>query len=519
MSASSLISPFIRSSPEEPVPITALPLPIKPPSRLGMVKLQRSAFYIYAEVLSAVVEAPKLGKLLAKPAVKGSMIDMTKVKVLEDYEKQLGGIPVEKGLKVVRFYANKEEDLSEEARALLKDQIRGYVTEVIRIGYDSWTAAEILGACLPTDEHVDIPSSFTTTGHIGHMNIREKWWPYKSMIARVILDKNPALRTVVNKLDTINTTYRYFDMEVLAGDEDYITTVNESNCQFTFDFSRVYWNSRLSGEHNRLCNLFAPNSLIADAMAGVGPFAIPAAKKGCYVLANDLNPDSSRWMITNVAKNKVEERVRVTNDDAMEWIRKAPLTAWTERFTVPEPVVKPSRRKKDVLAPIVPHALPPPPAPAFISNFVMNLPDSALSFLPAYIGCFTPLLSSMSFMEACLSTATAAPMSPEDVPMPMVHCYCFTKEIEFEPAQKDILTRASGYLEWDLTPQAQDYELHFVRRVSPSKDMYCLSFRLPREVAWKPQPELPPVEGENGVVEPRPVDPLANLTPETSAYD
>lgn len=40
-------------------------------------------------------------------------------------------------------------------------------------------------------------------------------------------------------------------------------------------------------------------------MAGVGPFAIPAAKKGCFVLGNDLNPESVKWMRENRMVNKV----------------------------------------------------------------------------------------------------------------------------------------------------------------------------------------------------------------------
>lgn len=39
------------------------------------------------------------------------------------------------------------------------------------------------------------------------------------------MQKNPKLRTVVNKLNSIHATYRYFDMEVLAGEPDFITMV------------------------------------------------------------------------------------------------------------------------------------------------------------------------------------------------------------------------------------------------------------------------------------------------------
>lgn len=39
--------------------------------------------------------------------------------------------------------------------------------------------------------------------------------------------------------------------------------------------------------------------------AGVGPFAVPAAKKGCAVFANDLNPVGVRYLMKNVENNRV----------------------------------------------------------------------------------------------------------------------------------------------------------------------------------------------------------------------
>lgn len=47
------------------------------------------------------------------------------------------------------------------------------------------------------------------------------------------------------------------------------------------------------------------NGIVADVFAGVGPFAVPAAKKGCAVFANDLNPNSAKWLEKNVEDNRV----------------------------------------------------------------------------------------------------------------------------------------------------------------------------------------------------------------------
>jgi tRNA (guanine37-N1)-methyltransferase len=67
----------------------------------------------------------------------------------------------------------------------------------------------------------------------------------------------------------------------------------------------VYWNSRLQTEHARLVDSFKPTDVVVDGFAGVGPFAIPAGKKGCGVLASDLNPASAAALAENVKLNKV----------------------------------------------------------------------------------------------------------------------------------------------------------------------------------------------------------------------
>lgn len=121
------------------------------------------------------------------------------------------------------------------------------------------------------------------------------------------MDKNPTIRTVINKIDDVGTVseYRTFSYEVLAGEDNMNVEIREGDCTFRFDYSKVYWNSRLQTEHKRLVDLFEPGDVVCDVMAGVGPFALPAGKKGVFVWANDLNPDSYKAMKDAVIRNKV----------------------------------------------------------------------------------------------------------------------------------------------------------------------------------------------------------------------
>lgn len=148
---------------------------------------------------------------------------------------------------------------------------------------------------------------FHTKTAVAHLNLRDQYLPYKHLIASVLLDKNPTIRTVINKIDTVGTQneFRTFQYELLAGDPSLDVTVKELECVFRFDYSKVYWNSRLSTEHERLVNMFYPGEAVCDVMAGVGPFAVPAGKKGVFVWANDLNPASYASLTDSIASNKV----------------------------------------------------------------------------------------------------------------------------------------------------------------------------------------------------------------------
>lgn len=86
-------------------------------------------------------------------------------------------------------------------------------------------------------------------------------------------------------MGSIENEFRVFQMDVIAGDSNLVTEVKQHKARFRLDYGEVYWNSRLEHEHRRLVDTFAPGQTIVDMMAGIGPFAIPAAQKGCTVSA------------------------------------------------------------------------------------------------------------------------------------------------------------------------------------------------------------------------------------------
>ena len=84
-------------------------------------------------------------------------------------------------------------------------------------------------------------------------------------------------------LNTKDTTFRFFKMELIAGEDEMETEVKECGCRYRLAFDKVYWNSRLHREHSRIVEQLKKEDVVADMMAGIGPFAMPAAKFGCKV--------------------------------------------------------------------------------------------------------------------------------------------------------------------------------------------------------------------------------------------
>jgi tRNA (guanine37-N1)-methyltransferase len=224
------------------------------------------------------------------------------------------------------------------------------------------------------------------------------------------------------------------------------------------------------------------------------------------VFANDLNPSSYKYLQTNIDKNKVGALVRASCEDGREFIRNVVWRAAEEPFPAYTGPPLGSRAKKmaqrklraegqtpDALQVDSPRgeggeedgAVPSAAPRRAVNHFVMNLPDSAITFLDAFRGVLSqPPASPASAKPDAKSGAGGHSRDLSgiyDAKMPMVHCHCFTRELEFEGAERDIRQRVEAQIGH---PLGDETSLHLVRAVAPNKHMYCISFRLPRKVAF-----------------------------------
>lgn len=104
----------------------------------------------------------------------------------------------------------------------------------------------------------------------------------------------------------------------------------------------------------------------------------------------------------------------------------------------------------------------------------MNLPASAITFLPAFIGLY--------WGQEQLFTPAA------DNRLPLIHVHCFsTKSDDSKAEGKKICAEISGQLKYKIDVGDHEMRIHRVRDVAPNKVMFCASFRLPADVAFRSQ--------------------------------
>lgn len=406
---------------------------LSPPKHPGLATLDRNKFSKRISIPTILIEEQH----------KKNLTDIVKLlkKFLVKVEKFR---PVSNG----KIYMNPDlisewKDLPTDILETLNVTDSAFKFEELDFTYQNWKADDLVKAIIP--DGIEPATSYSIIGHILHMNLKDNLLPYKTAIAQIYMDKTPVCRTVINKAQNIDNTFRNFQIDLLIGEPDYKVETKENGVVFEFDFSTVYWNPRLSSEHERLVKQFSPNDVFYDVFSGVGPFAIPAGKRRVKVLSNDLNPDSFKWLEHNVKRNKVQDFVKTFNKDGRDFILQDVRNHLLERI---------EKRDAD--------------PKEYSIHIAMNLPALAVTFLDAFKG--------------LLKNNEKGIKNSKKIPIPICHCYCFVKGVDDPKTMAKDLVEENLGLKLVLGETLK--EITFVRNVAPNKDMMRVDLLLTSDILF-----------------------------------
>ncbi|CEF61761.1 tRNA (guanine(37)-N1)-methyltransferase [Strongyloides ratti] len=405
--------------------------PLKPPENVrGMVILDKEKFN--KNIILPTIEIPSkiVSRIIGSQNIKDySIPTMNKIKAIMENEDK-------KSKLLVLNPENFDEIKIKETIEYLTNIETKISMKSFTLKYEDYDIKRLIKSILPDSLEF---SGYSQIGHIAHFNLQKELLPYKYIIAQIVLDKISWCKTVVNKLDTITTEFRFFKMELLAGEENYLTVVVEDGLKYKMDFSKVFWNSRLSNEHKRIVKKLDKNSVVYDGFAGVGPFVLPAIKKGVKkVFGNDLNPESVKWMETNIEINKMKNKnIKIFNMDAKDFFK---IIVRNDLLSYKDSIDKPSN-----------------------CHIIMNLPALAVTFLP--------------YLEGLLKEEKKENYNFDII----VHVHLFVKSCSDVPFSW-FFEEASRIVRSNINiPNLEFLEIHNVRNVASRKEMFCASFKLPSE--------------------------------------
>jgi len=243
-------------------------------------------------------------------------------------------------------------------------------------------------------------------------------------VADAIVASDLPVATVLNRASKVKGELRVRDWDVLVG-ESTETVHREYGCEYHLDVADVYFSPRLATERHRVTSQVEAGECVFDMFAGVGPFVIPAAKRGAQAVGVDLNPAAVEYMRENARRNGVADRVTAIEGDVRNVVA-SPSEEGIESDDV-----------RDVASEYANWA----------DRLVMNLPHSADEFLETAVALAG---------EACV-----------------LHYYDIQHEDDpFGPGERAI--RAAAEPEYDVTVETR----HVVRSYAPHEENVCLDVHL-----------------------------------------
>ncbi|QLH81541.1 class I SAM-dependent methyltransferase [Halosimplex pelagicum] len=167
-----------------------------------------------------------------------------------------------------------------------------------------------------TDDEIDrAPASWAVLGTVVLVDAGDA--PRPAELGEALLDLHGAADTVLAR-GPITGAHREPDVTVLAGEGDTETVHREHGTTYAMDLAEVMFSPGNKAERARMGEQVSEGERVVDMFAGIGYFAVPMARAGAAVTAVERNPASFEFLLENVRRNGVADRVQPYRADCRD---------------------------------------------------------------------------------------------------------------------------------------------------------------------------------------------------------
>lgn len=240
--------------------------------------------------------------------VKNKVLNLdSKIKIENDY----GFIPIIENIEKERL-----EQLINEIKEVItiknpdfKIELTDTTLETLK--HHPRSMAELLKGKLTKKEAENLKTSFDIIGDIVILEIPQELEKHKKEIGDAAL-KITKRKTAFMKKSAIQGITRTRELELIAGENNSITTHKEHGTRLKLDVKQVYFSPRLATERKRISDLTKDGEEILDMFAGIGPFPIIIARNNnVKITAIDINKIAIKYLKENTEKNKLKENAEI----------------------------------------------------------------------------------------------------------------------------------------------------------------------------------------------------------------
>jgi tRNA wybutosine-synthesizing protein 2 len=209
-------------------------------------------------------------------------------------------------------------------------------TRVLSVAVDESTSPATLADLLRergwSETELDrAPASWALVGSVVLVCVTD--CPRPDEVGEALLSLVGGADTVLAR-DGIEGPHREPEGTVLAGEGDTETVHREHGTEYALDLSEVMFSPGNQAERTRMAERVDADERVLDPFAGIGYFTLPMARSGATVTAVERNPASFSYLVENVVRNGVSERVETYRADCRDVIAGFPAETTFDRMVM-----------------------------------------------------------------------------------------------------------------------------------------------------------------------------------------